>query len=47
MIVVEEEVVWNIVLPQILSKLYGALEVTVVATTDCAVDYAWTLFAEV
>ena len=47
MVVVNEEIVRNVVLPEFLSELYGALEVAIVAATDDAVDDARTLLAYV
>ena len=47
MVVVDEEEIRNVVFPEIFSELYGALKVTVVAATDCAVDDTGTLLADV
>ena len=47
MVVVDEEIVRNIVLPELFSELHGALEVAVVAAADRTVDDAWTLLSYV
>ena len=47
MVIVNEEEVWNIVLPEVLPELYCTLEVAVVAAADSTVDDARTVLADV